>query len=204
MGWTSYPATKFNNDGSINRKAECDSYFEEGLNRGYYKIEKSAIKGSTYYAAVTVLLTPKKNPDGTEALDEFGHCIYEPIPKNEQETFGIVMLTGVKDGEFAYKPISESMGPCEHKCPKSVLDALSPTTNEYALEWRQACLEYLMKPNPSKLPVGTRIQFERNGQIVELVKRPPMYQFKTDWWYNADSGCYFSKKRLPEDFVVIT
>lgn len=204
MGWTSYRATYYHNDGTVNRKAECDAYFKEGLNRGYYEVVKSAMRGSIYYAAVKVLLTPQKNPDGTCKEDANGHFIYEPIPKEEQETFGVVVLTGVDDGDFAYKIVSETMGPVHHRCPKNVLDALSPTTNAYALEWREKCREYLAKPNPSKLPVGTVIQFERNGATVELVKKPPMYQFKTPWWYNADSGCYFSKKRLPEDFVVIT
>ena len=52
MGWTEYQASYFYKNGQINRKAECDAYFEEGLNRGHYKVLKSTLKGSVYYAAV--------------------------------------------------------------------------------------------------------------------------------------------------------
>ena len=36
MGWTGYYPTHFNSGGKINRKAECDAYFTEGLNQGFY------------------------------------------------------------------------------------------------------------------------------------------------------------------------
>ena len=52
MGWTSYYPTHFTKRGTIDRKAECDAYFMEGLNRGNFLVLKSAMKGSTYYAAV--------------------------------------------------------------------------------------------------------------------------------------------------------
>ena len=54
MGWTSYHATHYKN-GKVNRKAECDAYFTEGLNEGFYRLEKSTMIGSVYYAAVTGL-----------------------------------------------------------------------------------------------------------------------------------------------------
>ena len=52
MGWTSYHATYYKRNGSIDRKAECDAYFLEGLNRGHYEVLKSAVVGSVCYAAV--------------------------------------------------------------------------------------------------------------------------------------------------------
>ena len=48
MGWTSYHATHYSKTGTIDRKAECDGYFMEGLNRGHYRVEKSAMVGSVY------------------------------------------------------------------------------------------------------------------------------------------------------------
>lgn len=44
MGWTGYYATHYKN-GKIDRKAECDAYFMEGLNRGNFKVLKSTMKG---------------------------------------------------------------------------------------------------------------------------------------------------------------
>ena len=43
------------------------------------------------------------------------------------------------DGCPGYKPMSEEMGPYYHDCPKRILDAADPTTNETANEWRAAC-----------------------------------------------------------------
>lgn len=37
------------------------------------------------------------------------------------------------------------MGPCESECPESILDLLTPTDNQYAIEWRGSCREYAAK-----------------------------------------------------------
>ena len=72
-------------------------------------------------------------------------------------------LKNMKDYyNFAYKDMDESYGPCQCDCPKGILDLLSPTENEYALQWRKACYENIVKKrNPNgfnKLPVGTVIK----------------------------------------------
>ena len=85
MGWTSYHATYYKK-GKVDRKAECDAYWTEGLNRGYYNVLKSAMVGSTYYAAIQPL---KKNV----GKNERGENIYEDIPENEREVFAIIFLT---------------------------------------------------------------------------------------------------------------
>ncbi|MFI5864562.1 DUF6927 domain-containing protein [Streptomyces sp. NPDC051546] len=40
---------------------------------------------------------------------------------------------------FGYKDMDENCGPGDHKAPKAVLDALTPTTHESALAWRANC-----------------------------------------------------------------
>jgi len=40
---------------------------------------------------------------------------------------------------FGYKDMDEGCGPCECDCPEKILKLLTPTTNEYALKWREAC-----------------------------------------------------------------
>ncbi|MFH7860086.1 MAG: hypothetical protein QXR03_03730 [Candidatus Aenigmatarchaeota archaeon] len=40
------------------------------------------------------------------------------------------------------KIIGENMGPHNYKCPKEILDLLTPTTNPYALKFRKRCEEY--------------------------------------------------------------
>ncbi|GAB1333386.1 DUF6927 domain-containing protein [Streptomyces sennicomposti] len=47
--------------------------------------------------------------------------------------------TNDPDYNFSYKDMDENCGPGDHKAPKSVLNALTPTTNEYALAWRARC-----------------------------------------------------------------
>lgn len=66
MGWTSYHATHYKKNGTIDRKAECDAYFMDGLNAGHYRVVKSALVGSVYYAAIETLKRyGERQPDGS-------------------------------------------------------------------------------------------------------------------------------------------
>lgn len=205
MGWTSYEAKYFNKSGTINRKKECDAYFEEGLNSGYYKVMKSSIKGSIYYAAIKGLKRYKKDEFGKIEKDDFGKEIVEAIPNKEQVIFGVVFRTAVSGTKtFYYKPITEDMGPCYYDCPKNILDILSPTENKTALEWRDKCYKKISKPSLGKLPIGTKIKFESNGKEIILTKKEPSYQFKTPWWHCESTNTYFIKKLIPENFTVVS
>lgn len=44
---------------------------------------------------------------------------------------------------FGCKPMDETVGPIAYDAPATVLDALTPTDNEYAREWRQQCRDIL-------------------------------------------------------------
>lgn len=150
MGWTSYHATHYKN-GKVDRKAECDALFEEG------GVLKSAMVGSTYYAAI-------KHKSG------IGAVIF-------------LTSTDMKDYfNFSYKDMDETMGPYNYDCPKGILDLLTPTENEYANNWRAACREQLAKKNNpnslQKLPIGSEIQFtlehdttlNKAGSVITLRK----------------------------------
>ena len=206
MGWTSYQATHFYNGGQINRKKECDSYFLDGLNAGWYEIKHSVMRGATYYAAIT----PQKRYVKTSS----GESV-EDIPAPEQKTFGVVVLTRTgHNKEFWYKLISEDMGPAESQCPNSVLRLLDKTDDAYALAWRARCEKNNAHPQLNKLPVGTIISFDSydkksydkksydKKEKIRLIKRAPAYQFKTTWWECMDHNAYYAKKRIPKDFVV--
>ena len=41
MGWTSYHATNYKN-GKIDRKAECDAYWNHPLDKGRFKVLKNS------------------------------------------------------------------------------------------------------------------------------------------------------------------
>lgn len=69
----------------------------------------------------------------------------------------VVFLTSRKNGEFGYKDISESMGPCETKCPVRLIKAASELykTGHYAADWRKRCLERASRP---KIVPGVRFK----------------------------------------------
>ena len=192
MGWTSYHATHYKN-GKVDRKAECDAYFMEGLNRGYFDVLKSSMVGSVYYAAVKPL---KKYGE----KDENGEKVIVDMPVDEQRVIGVVFLTSTDSKDyfnFSYKDMSETSGPCYYDCPKGILDLLTPTDSEWANNWRAKCREQLAKKNnPNalrKLPVGTLIKvtmpfdtkYFSEGNVVELRKRTHFGSDRTSWYANG-------------------
>jgi hypothetical protein len=121
MGWTSYHATNYKN-GKVDRKAEMDNLFTWSNNQISMKVLKSSMVSTIYYAAV------------------------EEIRDGKRTVFAAVCITAGADRSdpyfnFAYKDMDETMGPCYYDCPKSILDLLTETDNEAALEWREKCRE---------------------------------------------------------------
>ena len=162
MGWTGIVAKHYKNN-KIDRMKEFLDIFHNSknfYNDNVYVVKKARQVGSTIYAA----------------------CCWQNS-KNEDvsDTHGLICLTSVKDGQFYYKDMTESMGPYQSNCPESILSLLSPTDNEYALDWRTRCYNY-NKHNKilDKLPVGSVIETELNGYKVTLYKRK--YKKITIWW----------------------
>ncbi len=193
MGWTSYHATHYKN-GKVDRKAECDAYFTEGLNEGFYRLEKSTMIGSVYYAAVTGL---KRYNEGKK----------EDVPKDEQHTFGVVFLTSVDSKDyynFSYKDMDETCGPFCYDCPESILKLLSPTTSEFAQKWRDGCRKHRkLRKALDALAVGSVIEFERADGTKRYVKHAPAFQFKKPFWYNPEGHSYIPSKNIPDGYCVI-
>jgi hypothetical protein len=210
MGWTSYHATHYKK-GNIDRKAECDAYWEEGLNRGHFEVVKSTIKGSVYYAAVK----PLKKCIGK---NEKGEYQYTDIPLSEQKIFGVVFLTSTDSKDyynFSYKDMDETVGPYYYDCPKSILDILSPTDNEHAIKWREKCYEQIKKNKDpdalNNLPEDTIIEvimpwetkYYKEGDIVQLQKIKWGKRFK---WFVKNRSVYFTQrlmKSLQDHYKII-
>lgn len=181
MGWTSYQATHYKN-GKIDRKAECDRLFNWADDSREVAVLKSAMVGSTYYAAVKAT-----KGDFSEV-----HAVVCLTSTNSRDYFN-----------FSYKDMDETCGPFQYNCPKGILDLLSPTDNEYALAWREACRENLAKKKSAtlnKLPVGTQIRvvmpFNTNhfkeGQIVILEKQVKPWSNRTMWTTKVFPICRFT------------
>ena len=130
MGWTSQHATYYRN-GIIDRKAEMDNYFKEensANGKYHYKTLKSAMVGSTYYAAIEKINNETK----------------------EREVFALICLTSVNMSDyfnFSYKDMDETMGPNERKCPIGILNLLTPTDYQWANKWREDCRKYHTQRN---------------------------------------------------------
>lgn len=195
MGWTSYLASHYKN-GKVDRKAEMDERYTQHEHDGsdygggtcHYPqmtVLKSAMVGSTYYAAVETKYTGQ-----------------EPV------VWAAICLTSTNwsDGmNFGYKDMDETEHPYQYTCPKGILDLLSETDNENALEWRKKCEEYRKNKNSpdklNKLPVGSVIEYKRGDETIRLTKHAPAYQFKRPFWW--DGTCYYKEKYIPDSYVII-
>lgn len=69
---------------------------------------------------------------------------------------------------FLYKELDEDMGPGDAFAPAKVLDALTPTDNEWALAWREACRANLARAEKFKtVRVGDVVTFERPIEFAD-------------------------------------
>lgn len=155
------------------RRAICRRSIGNG-----YEVVKDAVVGTTYYAAV------KSPHDGSVSaliilthIDRNGYC------------------------NFGMKWLGEEDGPYKCECPRVVLDALSPTDNKYAIEWRRACREKLSEKKDTTLkdaPIGARLKVElKDGTSRTVIKMSPTGgQFKTWWLLIAGGVAYVPRTRV--------
>lgn len=62
---------------------------------------------------------------------------YAAVERCTGEVFAAVWLADKRNGEFCVKTLDETVGPVLFGVvPKRILNALTPTENQYALEWR--------------------------------------------------------------------
>ena len=59
---------------------------------------------------------------------------------NRSYVFAAVFLTRRHDGEWGYKEMDECVGPVEANAPRKLIKMLSPTSSEWANQWRESCL----------------------------------------------------------------
>jgi hypothetical protein len=77
---------------------------------------------------------------------------------------------------FTYKEMDEAMGPGYVDAPAAVLDALTGTDKEWAIEWRKACREQLAaKAARPKVRRGALVTFDRplsfgNGDTLSTLR----------------------------------
>lgn len=85
---------------------------------------------------------------------------------NEPIVWGLVAIinfyTNKFETEMRCKLMDETMHPYYYNCPKSILDLLTKTDNEYSNEWRKRCYEQLAKAK-EKAKVKTPYIFVKSG-----------------------------------------
>jgi hypothetical protein len=97
------------------------------------------------------------------ACATIGGTFYAAVrDKDSGSTWALIILIIRSRGywNFTYKEMDETMGPAEDRCPARILDLLSPTDREYALDWRGRC-----RQNAARLAQATAI---RPGDTVRF------------------------------------
>lgn len=116
---------------------------------------------------------------------EKGSTVYMAVECHDSETgytnvVGMVALTTIRSKEdfnFGIKLMDETMLPNYYQAPRRLLDMLTPTDDEWALEWRKRCrkqyeetLQYhRLYDYMHTLPYGTILQLgDRAKTLIEL------------------------------------
>ena len=134
MGWT-----------SLHREPGSQTdreFFEAELCAGDTIVACATVK-NVFYAAVH---------SGPESSNEPGI------------TWALVALIQRTRGEynFTYKTLTDTMGPSDCEAPAKVLDALTPTDNVVANEWRAECRATIaLKAKAKAVKPGTVVRFAR-------------------------------------------
>lgn len=84
-------------------------------------------------------------PDWTiidKKATNFGRHLWMVLKAKQGNSFVILHRLSSYRNDWGYKPIDESMGPCYHDCPVSLLDQADQPTTEYATGWRNKVYEY--------------------------------------------------------------
>lgn len=127
MGWLVYDHIPRDIRGEIH--SICSG---EGDTRTLRPIASEQV-GDVWYVAVRAEF---KDPEvGRAWVEEMG---YTPNADGSY-VFAAVILTSIENGEWGYKDLDETCGPNASEAPRSILALLSPTTREWALDWRKRC-----------------------------------------------------------------
>jgi len=91
----------------------------------------------------------------------FSNVIYAAYQLPSSQVIGMVIGYKYypKDREVVHKEMTENEHPYFYECPNNILDMLSETDNENALEWRANCREFNAQPKPKKLEDGDKVRF---------------------------------------------
>lgn len=86
---------------------------------------------------------------------------YAALKLTTNEVVAVICLVRMtKSREISYKSMDETVGPYEYGCPRKILELLTPTNSEYAINWRKQCWENIEKRKKLKFKVGQKLIFK--------------------------------------------
>lgn len=120
------------------------------------------------------------------------------------EVIALVCLVDYDNNSYynvGYKDMDETMGPRYYNCPKRILEKLTPTQNEYAREWREACWQRHQEKEAKRVSDGDQVRFAhpitftngyfgdtftviKNGRKVRFSDGYDLYRISN--WQNRD------------------
>jgi hypothetical protein len=126
------------------------------------KVRAVRIVGSTWYAAYDY----SEKQDGS---DIGAMVVLTKWQKSREPWYGRL--------EFLYKAMSESVGPCDRKCPDSLLNMLTGPDNA----WRAGCRAY---NEEKRLAAASRPKL-RSGALVSFAEPYPGGFLRAAWCVDA-------------------
>ena len=73
------------------------------------------------------------------------YTLHESGPVGATKKWIGVYLLAKNGGDWGYKDMDETVGPCYYDCPPAYLDAADEPANDWAREWREKCRESAAK-----------------------------------------------------------
>lgn len=121
-------------------------------------------KGNVWYVAVHVEPKEERQPSGFDTTGDY------ETDATGAYTFAAVFLTSREGGEWGYKNMDETMGPNEAQAPVRLIDLLSPTTSQWAKDWRQKCRDNAALASRTLKP-GDVIRLEQPLRFTDGTER---------------------------------
>ena len=90
-----------------------------------------------------------------------------------------VVLYRFTKNQYMKKAMSEEAGPNESHCPERILNLLTPTTNEWALRWRERCRKNIAN-RQFKMKEGLELISRDGSRVLTLGKK--LNGRRTSFW----------------------
>lgn len=99
---------------------------------------------------------------GTGQYGEWSQVLYAAVDDGAGSVTAHVVLFSAASGDIRIKCLHEESGPAHWRAvPKKILTALTPTTHEYALEWRSNATRWHERRAAARRAIGSRVRLVR-------------------------------------------